>query len=150
MVDFCFFIIIWYTEELQVHPMKLIMYITAAESVTLLMSSISYRTCTLNLPEIFSYTVYWSSDYFTKFRALNCLKFFTRNILVFSVVCAMWLNFFLCVDLILMIRKPFQQKEGLMWKYLTYTLALSLFSTSLANPGWEGYSIINVEVLDIA
>ena len=56
------------------------------------------------------------------------------------------MNFALCIDLILMIKKPFQQKEALMNVYLICSILYSFFMTFILLRVWYFYFDV---VLDI-
>lgn len=91
----------------------------------------SERICQFKLSSLLSYTIYFgASDYdlarATKILANSC-NFFSLASLSLSIS----LNTCLCVDLILMVRFPFDKKESRIPKYLAASIFLAVIEALL-------------------
>ena len=114
--------------------MRLFMYMTLAEAVFYWYDPVSHRLCDSGLVDLFSYTVFFSNDYYDKFRALNCLIFMVQFGTSFTLFMNTFLNICLCIDLVLMLRRPFMKKDALMPRYLGFSVVMSAISALLLQP----------------
>ena len=113
---------IFRNKSLQAHPMKLFMYIAVADSLYYSNQFFMYADCTLHLPQLMDYTVYFtrSTDKHL-FRALYIQYLSVQTFEYFGVLLTFSLNFFLIFDLVMMIRHPFSDKS----RYMVWYLSLS-------------------------
>jgi len=56
-----FFFVMWWIKELQVHPMRLFMYMMAIDSVLLFQFVVSLCTCRFKLHDMFATTVFFDT-----------------------------------------------------------------------------------------
>ena len=126
LTSFLFFVYVWNTPKLQVHPITLISYLAFVESIYLFGIAVHYHACGLRLPELFSYTAFFSSSEYNKIYALNVIlvtdMFFTSIAENVSVI----MNTALCIDLVLIVRYPFEKKEKRIPYYVVITLVVSI------------------------
>jgi len=73
VINAIFFFLMWRIKELQVHPMKLFMYIMAADSLVLSQYSMSLNVCKLRLHTLYAATVFFDTSCESKLRAINQL-----------------------------------------------------------------------------
>ena len=132
--SFIFFLLIWLIRDLQVHPMRLFMYQSAFETLQAFMFVTSFRICKFKLPELLSSTLFFSSEWHYKFRALNLLGNSAMKITIFAGMCCICFSIALCIDLMLMLAKPFKMKENLVLIYTSVSILVSLIMTILMDP----------------
>ena len=118
LINLFFFVIVLRNKTLQAHPMRLFMFITLFESLALLHMYPSLNMCAFRLPDLFSLTVFYSASYYHLYRSISILWNAAYIIRFTSFYMALNLTTCLCLDLILMIRKPFADKESRVNKYL--------------------------------
>ena len=120
-------VIIWQTKELQVHPMRLFMYIIVAESMLSFIDDGTHLICDLKLQRLFAYTVYFSGSYPDRVHALKVLTQSSALIACFCVYRQLCLNLSLCIDLVYMIKRPFQDAKSRMPIYVITSTVISVF-----------------------
>ena len=111
-----------YTKELQVHPMRLIMYLAFVESIYQYLLIQSTYICRLRLNELLAWTLYYSNDAESLNKATVLLVVASDMFAVTSFNVSVGLNTSLCVDLILMVHYPFTKKEGRISIYLAVSV----------------------------
>ena len=122
---------VMYTKELQVHPMKIIMFLAFAESIfQYLLLEVNY-ICKFKQNQLLSWTVYFGVSDYDLARATTMLATSSDFFALSCVSIAISLNTFLCLDLILMVRFPFTKKEGRTAYYLAYSVLVSVAITTL-------------------
>ena len=134
MVSFIFFLLIWQVKDLQVHPMRLFMYQAATESLVAFVYVTSFKMCHFKLPELLSYTLFFSNEWRYRFGALNLLGNSANNLTIFAGMCLICFCIALCIDLMLMLAKPFQMKENLVPIYTGVSISFSFFMMILMLP----------------
>ena len=112
LLGLTFFSFVYYNKELQVHPMKLIMFMTLAESAVQFALLAQFYICTTGANKLFNYTVFFNSDDFTLARSTIILSYSSMFVAFLCVNLSIVLNTMLCLDLILMVRYPFAMKEN--------------------------------------
>ena len=127
---FIFFLLLYQTKELQVHPMRLIMYIAFMETVVQFALIMQLQACKWNLNTLFAYTVYFDGDIYYQARGLFIQLIATIWLAVFATFSTVMLNMMLSIDLILTVRYPFKKKEGRNPIYLTISVVFSTLYTS--------------------
>ena len=127
VLGFIFFLLVYNTKELHVHPMKLIMYMVLFESMIQLCLISQLYACKLDLYVLFAWTIYFDNLIYQQARALMLQIIFTVTLASFSVYMVLMLQMMLCVDLILMVRYPFDKKEGRVPIYMAVSVIVSLF-----------------------
>ena len=125
-VGMLFFLFVFYTKELHVHPMRIIMYIAFFESIYLFLGVEQFYICDFGFHKLLSWTVFYSNDPFDVVRSIYILLYSTNFIAVFSAEMTVMLNIMLCIDLVLMVRYPFEKKESRIPWYLMISLILSI------------------------
>ena len=113
-VGMLFFLFVFYTKELHVHPMRIIMYIAFFESIYLFLGVEQFYICDFGFHKLLSWTVFYSNDPFDVVRSIYILLYSTNFIAVFSAEMAVMLNIMLCIDLVLMVRYPFNNMGNLL------------------------------------
>ena len=126
LINVAFYLIIRQIKELQVHPMKLFMYIAAAEGAHQLNFSFTALMCPLYQPELLAYTVFFTNDPATVYSCAVFLLSMANFVSIFCLNMALYLSLCLCIDLILMIRMPFKQKDARISLYLSLAFVLSV------------------------
>ena len=100
------------------------MYISFAEAYILFSLVQQFWACELGFNKLFAYTVYYDGSVNAQMNAL--VKIITVSLLI-GVCCTIFtilMQTFLCLDLILMIRYPFEKKEPRVKKYLLFSLVI--------------------------
>ena len=99
--------------------MKLFMIITACDNWVLFQYFMSLHTCEFGLYKLFSKTVFYSKtgECEDEYRALYILTKSSTQACLFAVNYGFILQICVCVDLILMLKKPFTPKESRMPYY---------------------------------
>jgi hypothetical protein len=115
-----------FNPSLQVHPMKLIMWISFADSALANVVLISYSVCELHLYELFASTVMFSSTIEDQYRALWILQASKNILAVFLTLLIFLMNTCLAIDMIMMIRYPFSNKAKSIPVYLIYSFSIAL------------------------
>lgn len=126
---FVFFMLLYNTKELQVHPMKLIMYIAFMETIVQFALILQLKSCEWNLNVLFAYTVYFDSDIYYQARALCIQIISTIWLAVFATFMTVMLNMMLSIDLILTVRYPFKKKDDRNKIYVAISVLFSLVYT---------------------
>ena len=107
--------------------MKIIMYLAALESCFQLYMITEYYICRASFNKFFSWTVYFSTDVFSYARSTHNLQrmfmfgaALTSNMAVNLATC-------LCLDLVLMVRYPFDRTDGRTPKYVIASFLIAIF-----------------------
>ena len=79
---------------------------------------------------MFAWTVFFSDDIYYEARALFIQIIGTVWLAVFATMCTVMLNMCLSIDLILLVRYPFDKKDGRNKIYVSVSVFISLFYTS--------------------
>ena len=116
-----FFIVLWYTPKLQVHPMKIIMYIALFESLTQINNIMMYKMCSWHLNELLAWTLFQSDSYYYLALSLDLLAQSGTVLMTGGNTTVIMLSTMLCFDMILMVRDPFTKSESRMPIYITIT-----------------------------
>ena len=125
--------------------MKLFMYQGAAEALCAFLTVTSYKMCSLRLPEILSYTLFFSNEWQYRFGALNMLANSANNMTLFFGCLQVCFCIALCFDLMIMLKKPFQMKDRLIPIYTAVSVLMAMVLTGLLLPrvqaidAWEQY-----------
>lgn len=119
--------LIYRHKELQVHPMRLFMWIAFADALYFSNTFFPLNTCNLGIPYMVCWFVHWqpatyqnlSSAMMTLYNSIQWIEFF-------GLYLSLCLNICLMIDLVLMIKFPFGGKESRMNKYvfISFTSAL--------------------------
>ena len=109
VLGFIFFLLVYNTKELHVHPMKLIMYMVLFESMIQFCLISQLYACKLDLHVLLAWTIYFDNFIYQQARALMIQIIFTVTLASFSVYMVIMLQIMLSVDLILMVRYPFDK-----------------------------------------
>jgi len=120
-----------FNPSLQVHPMKLVMWISFADSALCNIVLMSYNVCSDHLYEFFASTVMFSSDIEDQYRALWILQASKNIIAVFLTLLIFLMNMCLAIDLIWMIRYPFASKSKNIPLFLLFSFSVALVLTVL-------------------
>ena len=104
-------------EELKAHPMRIISTILACDTSGLFLLYMSLHTCDFGLHKIFAATYYFDSRCESELNALSVLSYTNAVLAVFYFMATIGLQFCICVDLILSLKRPFAQKETRMNYY---------------------------------
>ena len=126
-----FFLFVYFTKELQAHPMKLIMLMALSESAFEFMIIAQLYICKTGANHLFSYSVYFETDEYHLARSTRILIFSGLYSMFFFMLFSLALNTMLCLDLILMVRYPFYNKESRLKMYLLAALCLAMPPASL-------------------
>ena len=127
---------ILYTKELQVHPMKLIMYLAFVESVFQILIVQNDYICAQKYNYVFSWTIFFGASDYDVARATVILTQSSAFIATMCIGMSICLNTCICIDLILMVRYPFTKKEPRVRLYLLGSLLVSI-PTSFFNVNFE-------------
>ena len=112
-----FFLALWSTKELQVHPLKLVMYITFCDCLVQ-MSYINFaRLCEFEAYKLLSATLFFSQTPQAQFTSLALLLESGYAIWWLSLNMTFFFNSALCLDLILVLNSPFKSAEARTPKY---------------------------------
>lgn len=101
----------WYNKELQVHPMKLLFYITLMDAMIGYNILAAYRICDWDLGKVYAETIMRDTSLKAKYEALQILYLSANIFGLFLLAATLMYNTFLGVDLILMIKYPFKVKD---------------------------------------
>ena len=105
--------------------MKLIMVISLMESLIHCGLSIMPYICTFKLNKFFALTVFMSDDIYHQVRAVKIIEYASVYLAFFALNFVLMLNIMLCIDLILMVRYPFERKERRLIKYFGSSFLIS-------------------------
>ena len=111
--------------------MNIIMYSILFESFGCICFAMLYQLCNFRLNEIFAYTVFFSDTLKNQTRALVIINKSMNFMMNYVMGVSLNLNTILCVDMILMIRYPFESKESRMPKYMAYSLIIPVIPSIL-------------------
>ena len=115
-----FFIALWTTKELQVHPLKLVMYITFCDCIVQ-MSYINFaRICEFKLYKLFSWTFFFSQSPQAQYASIAILLQSGYALWFISLNMTFMFNSALCLDLILVLHSPFKSAEARTPKYFWF------------------------------
>ena len=64
-----FFLIVWFTKELQVHPMRIFMLMSFADGICFFAIAASYKICEYRLNELLALTLFFKTDIKSVYRA---------------------------------------------------------------------------------
>jgi hypothetical protein len=123
-------LVTWFNIELQVHPLKLLFYISLADLFMIMVVFSGYKICDFNLHEFFAKTVLFSDTELSVYTALWLLNVYMNIFILFFVYVSVILNTCLAVDLVLMIKYPFKVKEKRLPRYFAVTLIISVVMTA--------------------
>jgi hypothetical protein len=118
-----------FNPSLQVHPMKLVMWISFADSALCNIVLMSYKVCSFHLNEFFAASVMFSSTIEDQYRALWILQASKNIIAVFLSLLLFLLNMCLAIDLIWMIRYPFVSKAKNIPLFLLFSFSVAIVLT---------------------
>ena len=124
-----FFFFVFYTKELHVHPMKIIMYIAFFESIYLFLGVEQFYICDFGIHKLFAWTYFYSNEPYYVMKSIYILLYSTNFLATFAAEMAVMLNIMLCIDLVLMVRYPFEKKESRIPWYLIISFIFSIPST---------------------
>ena len=122
--------------------MKLIMYLAFIESTYQTQLVFQFYLCKWDLNDIFAYTVWYNDDVYHQARATFILVYASIFASVLTIAMSQLLNAFICVDLILMVRYPFDSKEGRINKYVILSFVLAFIPAYLLAFSDYEYSMI--------
>ena len=111
LVNVLFFAAIWRIKELQVHPMRLLMYITVCDASLLVVQQGNLAICDHKQYKLFAWTVFWSNDDDYQILSLAILVISNAVQFFLSFCMSFFLNSSLCLDLILVLHNPFKSAE---------------------------------------
>lgn len=80
----------------------------------------------MGLNHFFAWTVFFSNDDYDVVKSTKILQDSGFFLAIFFFSLSLTLNTMLCLDLILMVRNPFQSKESRLPKYVVVSILLSL------------------------
>ena len=106
--------------------MKLIMYLALVESGYQFFLIQQFYICKFNLHQLFAQTIYYSVDPYYVYKATNILMCSCLFQATFCIQLGQLFNICLCVDLVLMVRYPFDSKDGRVNRYLIISILLAL------------------------
>lgn len=119
------------------HPMRLIMYLAMCESIYQIMLLLSERICQFRLNELLAWTLYFGASNYDVSRTTVLLAKSCNFLSLAFLSMSMSLNMCLCVDLVLMVRFPFDKKENRVPWYLSYSILLAIV-VAVLNLNWNG------------
>ena len=111
--------------------MRLLMYQAFADSVVTFTEVATFHVCDLKLPQIMSYTLFFSDDWKSRIQSVNLLE---KSAVAFVTL---WGSFqislciCLCIDLIVMLRRPFMNKDSLVNIYVWYSILAAITGTTI-------------------
>ena len=126
-INTIFFFIMWQIKELQVHPMKLFMLITACDATVLYTYSMSRKTCKLDFQKLLMWTTHFDNSCDSEENALSTLLNAIAFMVSYAGCFGLWCQVFIAIDLILTIHRPFTPRESRMPIYLGISSACALF-----------------------
>ena len=110
------------------------MYQAAIESINICNIVTTHYMCKLKLPDLLSYTLFFSTEWRYKFGALNLMANSVANLSVFGGLILIGLSMALCFDLWLMLSRPFLMKDKLVPIYTGISILFSLTFTVMLLP----------------
>ena len=126
MMGLLFFAFVYYTKELQVHPMKLIMVQAIVESAFQFFLIEQFYVCQFDLHYLFSWTVFFTDEAYYLGRSVGILMYSCIYGSCLCVTFSSLINTMLCIDLILMVRYPFDKKESRFPMYIIISVILTI------------------------
>ena len=132
LINGIFFFFMYTIEELKAHPMRIISTILACDTSGLFLIYMSLHTCDFSLHKIFAATYYFDSRCESELNALLVLSEMNAVLAVFYFMATIGLQFCICVDLILSLKRPFAQKETRMNYYFLFSFGLATFNAICA------------------
>ena len=126
--------------------MKLIMYQSLFDGITQIGFISSYYVCDYHGQDIFAATFYFSTDVYDQGWSLEHLLVSNQILCCFTLYMSLLLSTMLSIDLILMVKYPFDQSESRTKWYLIISVMISLFTTTFINmyTGVDTFSKIGV------
>ena len=100
LLGLTFFLFVYYTKELQAHPMKLIMLLALSESAFQYQFIGSFYICKSHANHLFSYTVFFNDDNYHMARSTLILLYSGIYSAIFFMLFSVSINSMLCLDLI--------------------------------------------------
>ena len=119
LINVFFFVAIWRIKELQVHPLKIFMWITACDATILFMSPSSVNVCRTEQYKLLSWTLFFSDSYRDYIISGFILYVLSMIIWYSAFYMSFFLNTALCVDLMIVLSNPFKPVENRTSIYLT-------------------------------
>lgn len=136
-------LLIWRIKDLQVHPMRLVMYIMICDSLVLWAEAAHNQICKWQSYKLFSLSVFFSNSYEAQARSINLLAKSKFCIDSGFYNAAVMLDICLCFDLVLMINRPLQSKEKRMRVYKIFGF-LTLIISTVVRLFPKGQKIMNI------
>ena len=130
-----FFIQLW-IPELQVHPMKLFMYICACDSFLLFQYSMSTRVCKWQFYKLFTMTTFHERNCENHLHSMKTLNYISMWLSVQFAILGQMLQLFVSFDLILCLMRPFTPKESRLPWYIIPSLLNAVFMALLLTTFW--------------
>lgn len=101
------------------------MFIAVADSSIFCNQFFSFMSCRMYIPQVMCWTMFFKpSTYKCQDRAIKMIFVSSNFWEVFWIMVTLQLNICLCVDLVLMIKYPFQDKQSRMKYYLTSAVVI--------------------------
>ena len=113
--------------------MKLIMYQSLFDGISQIASISSYYPCDYHGQEIFAATVFFSTDVYDQGWSLRRILVSNQILCIFTLYMSLLLSTMLSIDLIMMVKYPFDQSESRTKWYLIISVMISLFCTTFIN-----------------
>ena len=130
--------------------MKLIMYLAFIESTYQYLLISQFYICKFDLNYLFSITVWRSGSLYDVAWATYLLLYSDLYLATLCIEMSVLINIFLCVDLILMVRYPFDNKQNRIWKYMVASFLMAQPTSGayeLADAGWLWHLGVTVSFL---
>ena len=106
--------------------MRIFMAITFFESLVLFNQFYAMNICAFRFHEIFAMTIFYSHEYKKLYWSLWILQKCAYAILYFGFDMTVILNTFLCLDLILTIKRPFVRKDSRVNMYFIVAFVVTM------------------------
>ena len=138
-----FMFLVYYNKELQAHPMRLFMWIAFADALYFSNTFFPLYTCQLGIPNMVCWLVYWEKPtYVSLSKVMVTLYNSIQWIEFFGLYLSLCLNICLMIDLVLMIKFPFNSKDKRMTRYIVVSMISAvLVSSFLVHSIVENFSI---------
>ena len=121
VINAIFFFLILTIEELRAHPMRIFLAILACDTSALFTIYMSLSTCKFQLHTLFAATVYFDTSCEKSLDSLMLLGRSNGVLTIFYFSCTLGLQFCICLDLILTLKKPFAPKESRVKYYYLFS-----------------------------
>ena len=131
-VGLIFFLFVYNTEKLQVHPMRLIMYLVLLESSFQIILAQNFYICEWKQNELLSYTLWFSATDEEVLAATYLLIYSANYLACFCIQMSLCLNTALCLELIFLVRYPFERKEKRSRVYYIVSILVSIIISTIA------------------